>query len=289
MEKTKVDYRKVSPNEVFAVKKEIINQYKQGLKTSEIQKNTGMCIDIVRKTIHDYKEGGLDALSPKKEGRPQGSGMRLTKEQSDEIKDTIIHKDPIMLNLPFALWTSMAVKDLVKAKCEIELPIRTVSEYMKRLNFSVQKPMKDSNCQHSDACVKWLDETYSDIRKQAQKEDALIYWMKTTTLQSGDKFVSDSSSDGITTSSLAKTKNAHIEKVSAVNNTGKVYFKFYNEAMSESVLRDFCERLVSEQQERKIILLCDESKSCQIDAFRDWLEAKKNLIDVYYYPSGFYE
>lgn len=136
--------------------KTVIRQWKDGKKTSEIQRNTGLCINTVRETIRKYKEGGLKALRPKKEGRPKGSGTRLTLRQSLEVQSIIIDKDPKQLKLPFALWNRKAVKEVIADRYGIELPIRTVGEYLKRWGFTPQKPAKVSRRQSNEAVQKWL-------------------------------------------------------------------------------------------------------------------------------------
>ena len=151
MDEEKTDYRKASPQEVYTVKKIIIREWRSGKKTNEIQQNTGMCINIVRETIRKYKEGGLKAIQPKKEGRPVGSCMTLSQEQIAEVRKAIIDKNPDQLKLDFALWTRKAVKDLIKRNYGIDMPIRTVGEYLKRWGFTPQKPAKISRHQNSEA------------------------------------------------------------------------------------------------------------------------------------------
>lgn len=285
MNEERIDYRKQSPQEVYAVKKTIIQQYKRGLKTSEIQKNTGMCIDIVRKTIRDYKNGGIAAIKPKKEGRPSGSGMKLTAEQSKQIQAMIIDKDPDQLKMPFALWTRKAVKELVKRLYGVDLPIRTVGDYLKRWGFTPQKPAKVSRHQNSAAVEKWLNETYPDVREQAKREDALIYWMDETAVQNCSNLVRGYSPKGQTPLLKVETKKMHINMVSAINNTGKVFFKIYKDAMNTDLLKDFCERLIRDQHGRKVLLICDNLKVHHAHIFQDWLAERRSQIEVFYLPS----
>ena len=80
MDEEKIDFRKASSETVYAAKKQVIAQWKAGKKTKEIQANVGLSINIVRKTIREYKDGGIDALKPQKEGRPKGVGTKLTPE-----------------------------------------------------------------------------------------------------------------------------------------------------------------------------------------------------------------
>ena len=104
MEEEKIDYRKASPETVLAAKKQVIAQWKAGKKTKEIQENVGLNIDTVRRTIREYKAGGMAALQPKKEGRPKGVGAKLTPEQCEWVQKTIVDKTPDQLKMPCALW-----------------------------------------------------------------------------------------------------------------------------------------------------------------------------------------
>lgn len=285
MDEWKTDYRKASAEEVFAAKKQIIRLWKDGIKTDKIKDIVGMCIDTVRQTIHVYKEGGIDAIRPRKEGRPVGSCMTLTKEQSEEIQKLIIDKDPDQMKLPFALWTRKAVQELIKSRYNIEMPIRTVGEYLKRWGFTPQKPEKVSRHQNSEEVNKWLDEEYPAVKEQAKREDALIYWMDETAVQNCSNLVRGYSPKGQTPVLKLETKKMHINMVSAINNTGKVFFKIYKEAMNTELLKDFCERLIRDQNGRKVLLICDNLKVHHAYVFRDWLAERTNQIEVFYLPS----
>ena len=285
MEDTKMDYRKASPQEVFAIKKTIVRMWKSGKKTSEIRQDTGMCINTVRETIRKYKEGGMSALKPQKEGRRVGTCMRLSAEQSQEIQKAIIDKDPDQLKMPFALWTRKAVKELIKSKYGFDLPIRTVGDYLKRWGFTPQKPEKVSRHQNTAAVNKWLEEEYPAVKEQAKREDALIYWMDETAVQNCSNLVRGYSPKGQTPVLKLETKKMHINMVSAINNTGKIFFKIYKEAMNTDLLKDFCDRLIRDQNGRKVLLICDNLRVHHAYVFRDWLEARTDKIEVFYLPS----
>ena len=285
MDEEKTDYRKASPQEVYTVKKIIIREWRSGKKTNEIQQNTGMCINIVRETIRKYKEGGLKAIQPKKEGRPVGSCMTLSQEEIAEVRKAIIDKNPDQLKLGFALWTRKAVKDLIKRNYGIDMPIRTVGEYLKRWGFTPQKPAKISRHQNSEAVQKWLQEEYPAVKEQAKKENALIFWMDETAVQNCSNLVRGYSPKGQTPLLKVETKKMHINMVSAINNSGKVFFKIYQDAMNADLLEDFCERLIKEQGGRKVYLICDNLRVHHANIFRAWLEERQNQIAVYYLPS----
>ena len=285
MEKVKIDYRKMSSQEVYAVKKTIIKQWQDNKTTAEIKNNTGMCINAVRETIRKYKAGGLNAIKPKKEGRPAGSCMTLNAEQSAEIRKLIIDKNPDQLRMRCALWTRKAVKELIKNKYSIDMPIRTVGEYLKRWGFTPQKPAKSSRHQNSEAVQKWLQKEYPAVKEQAKKENALIFWMDETAVQNCSNLVRGYSPKGKTPVLKVETKKMHVNMVSAINNMGKMFFKIYDEAMNTDLLKDFCDRLIREQKGRKVILICDNLRVHHAYVFQDWINERKHQIEVFYLPS----
>ena len=89
-----------------------------------------------------YEKGGHKAVKGKKRGRPEGSNQTLTPEQEQRLKRAITDKTPDQLKFPFALWTRQAVKELIKQLCCVDIPIRTVGEYLKRWGFTPQKPLR---------------------------------------------------------------------------------------------------------------------------------------------------
>jgi len=67
----------------------------------------------------------------------------------------------------------------------IEMPIRTVGEYLKRWGFTPQKPVKRAYEQSSQAVKKWLETAYPDIASHAKQEKAEIHWGDETGVQTG--------------------------------------------------------------------------------------------------------
>jgi len=59
------------------------------------------------------------------------------------IRSMIIDKTPDQLKLDFVLWTRKAVGELVLAKLGINLPVRTIGDYLKRWGMTPQKPAKN--------------------------------------------------------------------------------------------------------------------------------------------------
>jgi transposase len=134
--------RSIGIDELYERRKQAVILHKQGMKINKIAVIVGAHRNVVGQWIAAYKNGGMAALHLEQPGRPTGSGRRLTAAQEKEIKRAITDRCPDQLKLPFALWTRNAVSLLIAQKYGIHLPIRTVGEYLKRWNFTPQKPQK---------------------------------------------------------------------------------------------------------------------------------------------------
>lgn len=58
---------------------------------------------------------------------------------------------PDELGIDSALWTRSAVQRLIAVECGVEMPIRTVGEYLLRWGYSPQKPLHRADEQNPEA------------------------------------------------------------------------------------------------------------------------------------------
>lgn len=72
----------------------------------------------------------------KQRGRPVGPGRRLLPHEETQLRKDRVDKCPDQLKLPFALWTRQAVALHIKVRFGIEVPIRTIGDYLKRWGFT---------------------------------------------------------------------------------------------------------------------------------------------------------
>lgn len=122
-------------------RKQAVRLHQRGMAIMDIAAALSMGHVTVRAAIKAAASGGVKALSPKPTDRPVGSQRRLTAEQELHIQRHICKNRPEQLKLEFALWSRAAVMRLVKQEFGIDLPIRTMGEYLKRWGFTPQKPI----------------------------------------------------------------------------------------------------------------------------------------------------
>ncbi len=109
----------------------------------------------------------MSALKPKTRGRKTGEKRTLSPAQEDEIVRTITEKNPDQLKMKCCLWTRDAVKQLIQEKYGIDMPIRTVGQYLQRWGFTVQRLAKQAMNQKPEAVQQWLHEAYPEIHETA--------------------------------------------------------------------------------------------------------------------------
>jgi transposase len=147
-----------------------------GFSQSDMADILGVARETVCRWWAAFVSGGVEALPGDRTGRPEGSGRTLTDEQCTHIQRLIDENSPKDLGIAAPLWNRRAVRDLIQKEYGIDMPVRTVGEYLKRWGYTSKKPARHANDQDPEAVREWLEETYPDIERQAEKEDAVILW-----------------------------------------------------------------------------------------------------------------
>ena len=212
-------------------------------------------------------------------GRRTGEQRTLSSDQESELRKAVIDKTPDQLKLPFALWTRDAVKLLVRQLFDIEVPIRTVGEYLKRWGFTPQTPVKRAYEQSSQVVKKWLDTDYPVIASRAKEEKVEIHWGDETGIQTGANRVRGFAPKGETPVISMVAKKSRVSMISAITNGGKVRFIMYQEAMNSGLLIKFVNRLIKDAG-RKVFLIRDNLRVHHGKTVKQRLEEHREQIEV---------
>jgi len=280
----KIDARKLSTDAQQALRYQVIRLRQQGRTHNDISAITGVHRSTCVAWWNRYKNEGKKALKIKKRGRPLGSCRKLTKEQEKEIQKVICDKCPDQLKLPFALWNRIAVQQLIFELWGLKVPIRTIGDYLKRWNFTPQRPLKRAYEQNPKAVKKWLTEEYPAIQKKAKREDAEIHWGDETGLCNDSYHGRSYAPRGKTPAIRLSAKCKRVNLISSITNQGKVRFMIYNSRMNADTLIKFLKRLIKDA-DRKIFLILDNLKVHHSYKVRDWLAEHMDEIEVFFLPS----
>lgn len=282
----KDDARKLSPAEQKEKRKTALRMRLKGHPFKEIGEVVGVNLRTVQEWWKVYQSRGLKAAV---EGGPRGKqwGERRTllPEQEGELQRLIVEKMPDQLKLTFALWTRGAVKELIRSRYRIDMPIRTVGEYLKRWGFTPQKPTKKAYEQKPAAVEAWLKESYPEIARRAKEEDAEIHWGDETGVRSDCQVGRSYSPAGKTPVQNVPGSRFSVNMISTVTNQGKVRFMLYRDTMKTQLLIRFLARLIRDTGKRKIFLILDNLKVHHANKVRDWVEKRKEQIELFFLPA----
>ena len=142
----------------------------------EIATYLGVHRATVTEWWRQYQQEGEAALKQQRRGAKKGEGRRLTESSEAMLQRLIREHFPEELNIESALWTRKAVQKLIANECGLEMPIRTVGEYLKRWGYTPQKPLKRAYEQDPKGVQEWLKTTYPAIETKAEQEEAEIAW-----------------------------------------------------------------------------------------------------------------
>jgi transposase len=266
----------------------IIRMKLKGYCTKEITEITG-CSRITvyllwrewRKTKN--KKEKSEVVQVKKPGRKTGYGRTLSAEQEKTIQKAIIDKYPDQLKFDSALWTREGVRQLIQKLFGIVMPIRTVGEYLKRWNFTPQKPKKYAYERDETKVKEWLEKEYPRIKTRAKRQKADIFWGDETGLYTTDVRGRGYAPQGKTPVVKQQGKKEKASMISAITNQGKIHWKIYAGSINSEKFLEFVKQLVKHKR-KKVFLIVDNAKTHHSLILKEWLLKNKKKIELYYLP-----
>jgi transposase len=280
----KIDARTLKPEVQEQLRKQAIHLRQKGHSVEQI----AAILDVNSRTVYRwwqlYRRGGVKSIRIRRRGRPTGACRRLTVEQEKQIRRMIRDKQPDQMKLPFALWSRIAVQQLIQQLWAMRMPIRTVGEYLKRWGFTPQKPFRRAYEQNPKRVKQWLQEQYPGIARRAKQEDAEIQWADETGLCNGSYYGRSYAPRGQTPAIRLPARPQRINLISTVTNQGKVRFMVYRDTMTAQTMIRFMRRLIKDVG-RKVFLIVDNLRVHHSKLVREWLEEHREQIEVFYLPS----
>lgn len=279
-----IDLRKVSDRERSIVRRDAIKMIKRGDKKKDIAFFYGVHVNTVRDWWKHYKKDGVDSLIYQTRGAKSENKKLLKPSQELEIQKMIVDVMPDQLKLDFALWTTKAVKELIKREFSIEICRRAVGNYLNSWGFTPQKPKKRAYEQCSKKVQKWLDQEYPAIKEKANQEKATIHWGDETGVRNSNQHGRSYAPRGKTPVKRHMSKRFSINMISTVTNQGLVQFMIYKENMNAAVFIRFLEQLIK-SQENKVYLILDNLRVHHSKIVKKWEKENSEKIALFYLPS----
>ena len=231
-----------------------------------------------------YRERGEDGLLDGRRVSPRRGKGLLAAEEARQVRDWIAEGTPDRLGLPFALWTSRAVRELVERWFDKRLGLSTVRLYLRRWGMTPQKPLVRAKERSPAAIQAWLERDYAATAKRARAERAAIYWGDETGLSNQDQIGRSYAPRGQTPVIVRTTRRITQSMIAAVNNRGLMRFMLYDGALNVDRFLTFLRRLIKDARQ-KVFLIVDNLKVHHARKVKAWVESHRHEIELFYLPA----
>jgi transposase len=272
------------PDEVLeALRLRALRGCELGFTEADVADLLGVSRETVSRWWTAYAAGGPGAMPGDRTGRPVGSGRTLSDEQAGQIQRLIDDRSPRELGIAAAVWTRKAVRDLIRKEYGIDMPVRTVGEYLKRWGYTPKVPRRHARDQDPEEVREWLEETYPAIEERAAREDAEIHWCDETGAAADEQPHRGYAREGDAAEMEVPDAHIRMNQVSTISNEGEVHYLTYERTMTAAMFIMFLGRLL-EETTRKVFLIVDHLPAHEAKAVAAWVSEHGDRIELFFLP-----
>jgi transposase len=159
----------------------------EGVTRAQAARAVGVHRQTVNIWRRRYRERGGDGLLDGRRVSPRRGRGRLTGDEARQVRAWIAEGTPDRLGLPFALWTSRAVREPVERRFGTRLGLPTVPLHLRRWGLTPQKPLVRAEERSPAAVTARLERDYPAIARRARAAKAVIDWGDETGLPDQDQ------------------------------------------------------------------------------------------------------
>ena len=274
------DGRKYDHQTLQAMRMQAVKAIRGGQSATEVAKAFGINRRTVYGWMAKYISGGQNALKAKPiPGRPS----KLTTEQMQWIAKTVRDNTPQQFQFEFALWTLKIIGALIEKQFGTKLSVNTLSRVMKLLGFSTQKPLYQAWQQDEKLIQQWEHEIYPEIRKEAKRVGATIYFVDESGVRSDYHTGHTWAPKGETPVLTATGRRFSLNMISAVSAQGQLRFMLHQGSVTATVFREFLKRLMVGAT-KPVFVIVDGHPTHKAKLVKKYVESLNGKLKLYFLP-----
>lgn len=256
---------------------------KHGVTQKQACKMFGFSPTTMTQYIKAYKQSGENSFAYKKRGVSSGDRNLLSREQERALIDTVTSHTPDELGLESTLWTSKVISHYIQKIYNVQYSERGTRNFMTRLGFSSQKPIKVAYQRNPEKVRVWLEETYPQIKARACQEGARIYWGDEMGIHSRDTRGRTYGLVGKTPQIKKSGSRFKCNVLAAISPQGFMNWMVFVENCTADKFIEFLRRLIR-QVKQKVFLIVDNCKVHHAKKVQDYVEKHKEKIQLFFLP-----
>src|SRR4029453_400644 len=135
----------------------------QGLSQGQAAQMVGVHRQTVNIWLKRYRQQGEEGVLDGRRVSPRRGKGILSTDEAQQIRAWIVEQTPDQLGLPFGLWTSRAVRELIEQRLGKRLGLTAVQLYLQRWGMSPQRPLVRAKQRQPAAIAAWLATSYPAV------------------------------------------------------------------------------------------------------------------------------
>jgi transposase len=263
-----------------SIRIQVVQRVLDGESVSDLSRILGYAKQTIFRWMSSYKIGGESALHATKAA---GAKAKLTTRQTQWLHRTILSKNPAQLQFPFALWTREIVRELIKRRFGVTMALTSVGNLLRRLGFTVQRPLIRAYERNPQAVEQWLKVDYPAIRAKAKEVRAVIFFADESGIRSDYHSGATWAPRGKTPTIVHTGKRVSCNMISAVSARGDLRFMVRKGSVGAAAFIEFLKRLLRGAK-RPIFLIVDGHPSHRAKMTKRFVESLGGKLQLFFLP-----
>ena len=227
-----------------------------------------------------YQEHGLDGLKV----RPlPGAASKLTDQQTSQLRGWLVGRDPRQFQFDFALWTRRIVRDLIRQQFDVEMTPQGVGKLLHRLGLSPQRPLYRAYQQDPEAVRRWKEEQFPEIRAQARREGAEVYFGDESGVRTDHHAGTTWAPVGQTPVVEVTGERTSVNMISAVSPGGALKFDVFFGSCNGTVFVEFLKKLMHDAP-GPVFLVLDNVSFHKAPIVTDYVASLEGRLKLFFLP-----
>lgn len=274
------DGRALDHHTLQVMRMRAVKAVREGQAVASVAAAYGLNVRTLYRWLAHYANGGQNALLAKPiPGRPP----KVTPEEMRWIAKAVRDHTPQQLKLPYGLWTLSLVGELIKRRFGKSLALASVSRVLRLLGFSPQKPLYQAWQQDPVRVRRWERETYPQIRAEARRVGAEIYFADESGVRSDYHAGTTWAPVGQTPVAEVTGRRFALNMLSAVSPRGAFRFMVHDGTVNAAVFKRFLQRLMIGAK-APVFVIVDGHPVHKAKLVKQYVESTQGRLQLFFLP-----